>query len=285
MSSNDRSSEFIPVKSVANNADKLAAELKEKLRTKDSAPLLLPPKDYDTVNRSRGRVGLTTKEDIGQNIVSRKSNTDKFSENRSKSQSLEEDDEWTVEDEMEEFREREAAVLSRADFGTHGFHERLKRYCSLNDVFGESRTDYMDPVQIAHYLAGKVPELGSPPTVTPTSSDGNAAYRPRPYYFSTIEESENLEKNRLVNHKTHVSQKETISQSPRDREPQMIIQSRHVRPSMPLPRNPNHRPIVNERVRPASFYERMRFDDMQEFQEGRFVRPEMVYYQYRCWII
>ena len=40
------------------SVNKLTAEFQQRLQTRDSTPILLPPKDYDTVNRSRGKIGL-----------------------------------------------------------------------------------------------------------------------------------------------------------------------------------------------------------------------------------
>ena len=54
---------------IASMYDNLAAELREKLAGK--APLLLPPRDYDTVNRTRGNNMVTSdnRKSLGGNIV------------------------------------------------------------------------------------------------------------------------------------------------------------------------------------------------------------------------
>lgn len=47
----------IPVrKDITSLYDSLAAELRERLKNRDSCPILLPPKDYDTVSRKQGKL-------------------------------------------------------------------------------------------------------------------------------------------------------------------------------------------------------------------------------------
>ena len=53
---------------IASMYDNLAAELREKLGGKQ--PLLLPPRDYDTMHRSRGNIiGIDTRKSLNPNIV------------------------------------------------------------------------------------------------------------------------------------------------------------------------------------------------------------------------
>ncbi|XP_055327786.1 uncharacterized protein LOC129581001 isoform X2 [Paramacrobiotus metropolitanus] len=279
-SSTENKDHIIPLDKVAQNADKLAMELKERLKTRDTNPILLPPKDYDTVNRGRGKTGIkVTAAEEGSESEAAKPAESSVAKNSI--EGAEDDDEWNIhEEEEDDVVSREHPVITKADLGTNGFQERMKRYCSMNDVFGES-------VNNGAYMAPKIPDVGSPAAAAaaPTGSDASAAYRPRPYYFSTVEENEKgkvktSSKTALVaefrNKPVQEITEGDITASLR--ESQMIVQS-YVRPSMPLKRN--QRPVVNERIRPASFYERIRFDD-QDFQEGRFVRPELIYYQYRC---
>lgn len=66
-----------------------------------------------------------------------------------KLENFEIDDDWMVDEEDEEestYRDREQPVITKlSDFDTDGFQERLKRYSSMNDVFGESqKTEYSD---------------------------------------------------------------------------------------------------------------------------------------------
>lgn len=49
------SEEHVPTSPKANLYDSLAAELRAKLKG-DGPPLLLPPRDYDTVHRSKGNL-------------------------------------------------------------------------------------------------------------------------------------------------------------------------------------------------------------------------------------
>jgi hypothetical protein len=195
------------------------------------------------------------------------------------------EDDWQV-DEREEDEEiltdhEEPIITKLTDFDKDLFQERLKRYSSLSDVFGDTN----DP--IVKLVSSKAPILGTPPPVTPSSSDASAAYRPRPYYFTAEEaereekETRKMESNRRreteeVRRNMEEEQRRVVAE--KEHEQMTLIQSRNVRPNLPVKRN--QRPVVSERVRPASFYERIRFDD-RDFQEGKFVRPEMVYYQYR----
>ena len=156
------------------------------------------------------------------------------------------------------------------------------------------------------FLSSTPPPLGRAPSVKATSSDANAAYRPRPYYFSEDEaerswEQERMERAKGTSPNGATSKDEGQRQLPLDERHELpdwqpryssparftdkpaeesgtIIQSRHVRPWLPLKQD--QRPVINERVRPASFYERVRLDDRDYF-EGRFARPEIAYYQYR----
>ena len=50
----DRGSQLNPTDRIASMYDSLAAELREKLTGKE--PLLLPPRDYDTMHRSQGNI-------------------------------------------------------------------------------------------------------------------------------------------------------------------------------------------------------------------------------------
>ena len=50
----DKGSQLNPSEKIANMYDSLAAELREKLGGKQ--PLLLPPRDYDTVHRAKGNI-------------------------------------------------------------------------------------------------------------------------------------------------------------------------------------------------------------------------------------
>ncbi|OQV25179.1 hypothetical protein BV898_00868 [Hypsibius exemplaris] len=330
-----------PTSPIANVA-KLTTEFQQRLQTRDSAPMLLPPKDYDTVNRQRGKTGISllkSEEEEAEGPARSSKNVDASAQtsgrgvssdffdsskrsqqqesaltkhrlthhstdnildmrrkkpaSRAKSRADSDDDDWHVDDETEERgfvgeQQREQPIITRlSDFDKELFQERLKRYSSLSDVFGEVN----DP--IVKLVAMKKPAipLGTPPppAAPSSSSDASAAYRPRPYYF-TAEEAELVENE--VFRRTAQQEGKRVKEeqarrlagggeqqeSPRVEEQVAIIQSQNVRPSLPVKRN--QRPVVNERVRPASFYERIRFDD-RDFQEGRFVRPEMVYYQYR----
>ena len=64
----DKGSQLNTSEKIASMYDSLAAELREKLGGKQ--PLLLPPRDYDTVHRSRGNV-MTTEErrSLNPNVV------------------------------------------------------------------------------------------------------------------------------------------------------------------------------------------------------------------------
>lgn len=158
------------------------------------------------------------------------------------------------------------------------------------------------------FLSVTPPPLGRPPSVKATSSDANAAYRPRPYYFSEDEAERSWEQEKAERAQSASrSSGATSSSKPKPRQQSLsergelpnweapydypvkstekeveetgtIIQSRHVRPSLPVKQD--QRPVINERVRPASFYERVRLDDRDYF-DGRFVRPEVAYYQFR----
>lgn len=73
-SSSDRLSGFGSQESrIANLYDSLAAELKEKLCTgtqQNHAPILLPPRDYDTVHRQKGNLsGIDFRRCLNMNIV------------------------------------------------------------------------------------------------------------------------------------------------------------------------------------------------------------------------
>lgn len=73
-SSSDRLSAFGSQESrIANLYDSLAAELKEKLCTgsqQNHAPILLPPRDYDTVHRQKGNLsGIDFRRCLNMNIV------------------------------------------------------------------------------------------------------------------------------------------------------------------------------------------------------------------------
>jgi hypothetical protein len=57
--SQDHASTPQPTSPITQQVTKLTAEFQQRLKTRDSAPILLPPKDYDTVNRSRGKTGLS----------------------------------------------------------------------------------------------------------------------------------------------------------------------------------------------------------------------------------
>ena len=53
---------------IASMYDNLAAELREKLGAKQ--PLLLPPRDYDTMQRSRGNVsGIENRKSLNSNVI------------------------------------------------------------------------------------------------------------------------------------------------------------------------------------------------------------------------
>jgi hypothetical protein len=55
---------------MATMYDSLAAELREKLGGAKQQPLLLPPRDYDTMHRSRGNiVGIETRRSLNPRIV------------------------------------------------------------------------------------------------------------------------------------------------------------------------------------------------------------------------
>jgi len=55
---------------MASMYDSLAAELREKLGGAKQQPLLLPPRDYDTVHRSRGNiVGIEARRSLNPRIV------------------------------------------------------------------------------------------------------------------------------------------------------------------------------------------------------------------------
>ncbi len=53
-----------------NLYDNLAAELRAKLGSRDNQPILLPPKDYDTVHRSKGKlINLDDKKATNEKVV------------------------------------------------------------------------------------------------------------------------------------------------------------------------------------------------------------------------
>ena len=52
----DKGSQLNPSDRIASMYDSLAAELREKLSGTNKEPLLLPPRDYDTMHRSRGNM-------------------------------------------------------------------------------------------------------------------------------------------------------------------------------------------------------------------------------------
>ena len=187
---------------------KITQEFHQRLRTRDSAPLLLPPKDYDTLNRSRGGRMDISLQDEGIPVFSRLNeaqpsptikhtsevssarrdkrtdsiiealalnhssvfcpetpDSDTLSQKKPARKNLQQkkekkertlqdfdemDDDWMVDedddDEEEEstYRDREHPVFTKlSDVETDGLQERLKRYGSLNDVFGQSqKTEY-----------------------------------------------------------------------------------------------------------------------------------------------
>ena len=64
----DKGSQLAGGDKIASMYDNLAAELREKLGGKQ--PLLLPPRDYDTVHRSRGTVnGIDNRKSLNPNII------------------------------------------------------------------------------------------------------------------------------------------------------------------------------------------------------------------------
>lgn len=55
---------------IASLYDSLAAELRERLNNRNSCPILLPPKDYDTVSRRQGRLdGIDTRRSTNYSLV------------------------------------------------------------------------------------------------------------------------------------------------------------------------------------------------------------------------
>lgn len=55
---------------IANLYDSLAAELRERLNNPNSCPILLPPKDYDTVSRRQGKLeGIDARRSTNYNLV------------------------------------------------------------------------------------------------------------------------------------------------------------------------------------------------------------------------
>lgn len=72
-SSSERISGFAQQERIANLYDSLAAELREKLNTGDPqphSPILLPPRDYDTVHRQKGNLsGIDLRRCLSMNIV------------------------------------------------------------------------------------------------------------------------------------------------------------------------------------------------------------------------
>lgn len=55
---------------IASLYDSLAAELRERLNNRNSCPILLPPKDYDTVSRRQGRLdGIDTRRSTNYGLV------------------------------------------------------------------------------------------------------------------------------------------------------------------------------------------------------------------------
>jgi len=64
----DKGSQLNPSEKIATMYDSLAAELREKLGAKQ--PLLLPPRDYDTVNRSKGNIiGIDERKSLNPKVV------------------------------------------------------------------------------------------------------------------------------------------------------------------------------------------------------------------------
>ena len=64
----DKGSQLNPSEKIATMYDSLAAELREKLGAKQ--PLLLPPRDYDTMHRSKGNIiGIEERKSLNPKIV------------------------------------------------------------------------------------------------------------------------------------------------------------------------------------------------------------------------
>ena len=66
----DKGSQLNPTEKIATMYDSLAAELREKLGSGPKQPILLPPRDYDTVHRQKGNIlGIEERKSLNPKIV------------------------------------------------------------------------------------------------------------------------------------------------------------------------------------------------------------------------